>query len=460
MEKLPLGLIVVLLALTVTIAACSFFGKKKELKPFQSEVVHPEWSKNSVLYEVNVRQYTDQGTFNAFAEHLPRLKALGIDVLWFMPTYPIGIKNKKGELGSYYSVRDYMNVNPEFGTLDDFKALLNKAHEMGMHVILDWVPNHTSWDNNLTVEHPDWYARDSTGKFTPPLGTDWTDVIQLDWSKRALQDYMIDAMKFWVNMGADGFRIDHPHNTPKEFWERARTELTAIKPVLLIGEIEDPTYFLEKGFDMNYAWEMHHLMNSIAQGKDSVGKLVKYYNKEWQVYPNNVYRLQFLTNHDENTWAGTIDSLMGDSQRAFATLIFTDQGVPLIYSGQEDCLNKRIKFFERDPITWNDTCSLTKFYTDLISLKKQNKALWNGDAGGAMVKINTGRDKSIFAFYREKDSNKVVVLLNLTRKKVAIKSLPENLNGDYTDYFGGSKTVLPLTDSLRFEPWGYKVFVR
>jgi glycosidase len=459
MEKLPLSLLVLFLALTIGIAGCSFFGKKKELKPLISEVVHPEWSKNSVLYEVNIRQYTEQGTFNAFAEHLPRLKALGIDVLWFMPTFPIGIKNKKGELGSYYSVRDYLNTNPAFGTIDDFKALLNKVHEMGMKVIIDWVPNHTSWDNNLTIEHPDWYIKDASGNFTPPIGFDWTDVIQLDWSKKALQDYMINSLKFWVNMGVDGFRIDHPHNTPKEFWERARTELMAIKPVLLIGEIEQPTIYLEKGFDMNYAWELYHLMVSVSQGKDSVSKLAKYYNNEWKIYPNNVYRLQFLTNHDQNTWEGTIDSLMGDAQKPFAALIFTAQGVPLIYSGQEACLNKKLKFFVKDSIKW-DSCSMTKFYKDLITLKKQNKALWNGDAGSPMIKIKTNKDNRVFAFYREKDENRVVVLLNLSKKSVGLKPFPENLNGDYIDYFAGSKTIIPLTDSLRLDPWGYKVFVK
>jgi alpha-amylase len=459
MEKLPLTIIGLVLALALTFAGCSFFGKKKEIKPFISEVIHPDWTKNSVLYEVNVRQYTEQGTFNAFAEHLPRLKEIGVDVLWFMPTFPIGIVNHKGELGSYYSVRDFMDVNQEFGTIDDFKSVINKAHELGMHVIMDWVPNHTSWDNKLTVEHPEWYVKDSTGKFTPPLGTDWTDVIQLDWSKKELQDYMLTAMKFWVNSGVDGFRIDHPHNTPKEFWERARTELTAIKPVLLIGEIEDPTKFLEKGFDMNYAWELYHLMVNIAQGKDSVKTLTKYFKKEGETYPTNVYRLQFLTNHDENSWGGTIDSLMGKSQRAFATLIFTTPGIPLIYSGQEDCLNKKLKFFVRDPINW-DSCNLTGFYRDLITLKKINKALWNGDAGSPMIKFKTGKDNAIFAYYREKDQNRVVVLINLSKKNVALKSLPENLKGEYTDYFGGMKIVFPLADSIRFEPWGGKVLVK
>lgn len=458
MEKLPVSLLALLLAIILTLTGCSIFGGKKGVKPFISEVVHPDWSKNSVLYEVNVRQYTPEGTFNAFAKHLPRLKALGVDILWFMPTFPIGVLNRKGELGSYYSVKDFMDVNPAYGTLDDFKAVIEKAHSLGMHVMLDWVPNHTSWDNKLTIDHPDWYAKDQAGKFTPPIGTDWTDVIQLDWSKKGLQDYMIEAMAFWVKMGVDGFRVDHPHNTPKEFWERARTELTAIKPVLLLAEIEE-TGFLEKGFDMNYAWELHHLMNSVAQGKDSVKALYRYYKKEWSVYPNSVYRLQFLTNHDENSWAGTIDSLMGDAQKPFAALIFTAQGVPLIYSGQEVCLGKKLKFFVRDTIKW-DSCSLTGYYKSLISLKKQNKALWNGDFGAPMVKINTNKDNKIFAFYREKDENRVIVFLNLSRKSVAIRPDLKDIEGEYLEYFTRTKISLPLSDSLKFEPWSYKVLVK
>ncbi len=458
MERLPLSILVLFLVVAFSVTACLVSGKKQEIKPIVSEVVHPEWSKNSVLYEVNVRQYTPEGTFNAFSAHLSRLKSLGVDVLWFMPMYPIGIVNKKGELGSYYSVRDYKDVNPAFGTLDDFKALINKAHEMGMKVILDWVPNHTSWDNKLAVDHPEWYMKDAKGNFIPPLGFDWTDVIQLDWSKKELQDYMIEALKFWVNLGADGFRVDHPHNTPKQFWERARAELSSIKPVLMLAEIEDPA-FLEKGFDLNYAWEMHHLMNSIAQGKDSIKKLDRYYKKEWATYPNSVYRLQFLTNHDENTWAGTIDSLMGDSQKAFATLIFTGQGVPLIYSGQEVCLDKRLKFFVRDTIKW-DSCALTGFYRDLVTMKKHNKALWNGDFGGPMVKINTNKDTKVFAFYREKEGNRVLVFLNLSKQAVAVKPELKEIGGEYTEHFSGTKTTVPFADSLQIEPFGYRVFIK
>ncbi len=459
MEKLPLNLLIILVVICISIAGCSLFGKKKELKPFVSEVVHPEWSKNSVLYEVNVRQYTDSGTFKAFAKHLPRLKELGIDVLWFMPTYPIGVVNRKDKLGSYYSVKDFMGVNPEFGTPEDFKLVIDRAHALGMHVLLDWVPNHSAWDNQLTIDHPEWYAKDSTGKFTPPLGTDWTDVIQLDWSQKGLQDYMISAMEYWVKFGADGFRVDHPHNTPKEFWERARTELNKIKPVLMLAEHEGPGGFTEKGFDMNYAWELHHLMNRVAQGKDSVKAIHKYFANEWAVYPDNIYRLMFLTNHDENSWAGTIDSLMGEAQKVFGTMIFTAQGMPLIYSGQENCLDKKLKFFIRDTIEW-ETCDLTDFYKSLIGLKKGNIALWNGDSGGKMIKIKTNRSNKIFAFYREKDENRVVVFLNLSKKPVLFKPVLNGIEGEYTEYFTGQKTGINKSAKFELDPWGYKVYIR
>jgi glycosidase len=459
MEKLPVSLLILILALVLTIAGCSLFRAKKEVKPFISEVVHPEWSRNSVLYEVNIRQYTAEGTFNAFTEHLPRLKQLGVDILWIMPINPIGIKNRKKPLGSYYSVKDYMEVNPEFGTLYDFKNLLSKSHELGFHVIIDWVPNHSSWDNKLVAEHPDWYVKDSIGNFIPPTGTDWIDVIQFDWSKKELQDYMINALKFWVDLGVDGFRVDHPHKTPYSFWDRARAELNKVKPVFMLAENEEQTDFMKSGFDMSYAWELHHLMNRIAQGKDSVRSLNKYYAKEDSVFPANVYRMVFMDNHDENSWNGTINSRMGEAQKVFAVFMFSTKGVPLLYNGQEVCLNKSLKFFVRDTIKW-DTCYLTGFYTDLIKMKKENRSLWNGESGGKMELIKTNKNNKVFAFFREKDENRVIVFLNLSKKSLAIKPRLENLKGGYSDYFSKINISIPLTDSLRLDPWGYKVFVR
>jgi len=459
MEKLSLIIFALVLAIAIALFGCKAAVGKKEIKPFISEVVHPDWSKNSVLYEVNIRQFTPEGTFNAFTAHLPRLKQLGVDILWLMPINPIGIKNRKEALGSYYSVKDFTDVNPEFGSLEDFKKLIAKSHELGFHVIIDWVPNHSSWDNKLTQEHPDWYKKDSIGNFTPPIGTDWTDVIQFDWSKKGLQDYMIGALKFWVDLGVDGFRVDHPHITPYEFWDRARAELNKIRPVFLLAENEDQIDFLKNGFDMNYAWELHHLMNSIAQGKDSVKSLNKYYLKERSIFPSNVYRMVFMDNHDENSWNGTINSRMGEAQNAFAVFMFTTQGVPLLYNGQEVCLNKSLRFFVRDTIKW-DSCKMTSFYTDLIKMKKENKALWNGEFGGIMEMIRTNKDNKVFAYFREKDGNRVVVLLNLSKKNLAIKPDAQRISGEYKNYFTGEKITLPMKDSLRLEPWGYQVLVR
>lgn len=459
MEKLPLNILVLVLSLLVAITGCSRAGRKVEPKPFVSTVVHPEWTKNSVLYEVNIRQFTPEGTFNAFTTHLSRLKKLGVDLLWLMPVNPIGIKNRKEPLGSYYSVRDYKAVNPEFGNIDDFKNLVAKAHEMGFHVIMDFVPNHSSWDNKLTTEHPDWYVKDAKGSFVPPTGFDWTDVIQFDWKNTDLQDYMISALKFWVEIGVDGFRVDHPDLTPPEFWARARVELNKIKPVFMVAENEGQTDFLKEGFDMSYAWELHHLMNNIAQGKDSVNSLRKYYAKELSVFPQNVYRMVFLDNHDENSWNGTINSRMGDAQKAFAVFVFTTQGVPLLYNGQETCLAKSLRFFERDTIKW-DSCSLTGFYRDLVKLKKSNPALLNGEFGAKLQMIKTDKDNKVFCYFREKDNDRLVVFLNLSRKPIAIKPDLGNLNGDYKDYFSGTQSSVPLSDSIKLEAWGYKVLVR
>ncbi|MFN8241958.1 MAG: alpha-amylase family glycosyl hydrolase [Bacteroidales bacterium] len=461
MEKLTITIIAILLLAALTFFSCKPKQQEAsdEIRPFTSEVVHPEWTKDAIVYEVNTRQFTPEGTFKAFETHLPRLKELGVDILWFMPINPIGVKNRKEPLGSYYSVRDYKDVNPEFGTLDDFKTLVAKAHEMGFHVIMDWVPNHSSWDNQITIDHPDWYVKDSTGSFIPPIGTDWTDVIQFDWTNRELQDYMIDALKFWVELGVDGFRVDHPHKTPYDFWERARVELEKVKPVFMLAENEWQVDFMIKGFDMSYAWELHHMMNSIAQGKDSLKSLRKYYKKELTIFPQNVYRLAFLDNHDENSWNGTIQSRMGDAQDAFAVFIFTTRATPLLYNGQEVCMNKSLRFFMRDTIKW-DTCARTAFYKDLIKMRKSNIALSNGEYGGGMDTLVTGKDNKIFAYVRERENNRVLVMLNLTAKPVSFKPEFEKYAGEYTEHFSGAKVTIPFADSVKLGPWGYQVLVK
>lgn len=262
-QQLPKILSVILLvAAGIIIWSCS--GSRKETS--NERLVHPEWAKNAVLYEVNVRQYTPEGTFKAFEKHLPRLKAMGVDILWLMPVNPIGVKNRKGTLGSYYSIKDYLAVNPEFGTKDDLKELVNKAHDLGMHVIIDWVANHTSWDNNLITEHPDWYAHDSTGKIIPPV-PDWTDVAGLNYKNKELREYMTNALIYWVREAdIDGFRCDVAGMLPVSFWNEAVPKIKAIKHVFMLAEWETPEMH-DTAFDMTYSWNAYQVMNAIAKGK-------------------------------------------------------------------------------------------------------------------------------------------------------------------------------------------------
>ncbi len=469
------------------IALVAFLGTACQMQPDRSESVdqlvstvsHPEWSKNAVMYEVNVRQFTPEGTFNAFAEHMPRLKEMGVDILWFMPITPIGEVERKGTLGSYYSVKDYTGINPEFGTIEDFKNLVNKAHEMGMHVIIDWVANHTAWDHPWTETNPDFYYRDEDGNNTPPYDTDWSDVIQLDYENRELWDAMIGELKFWVEeANVDGFRCDVAYLVPTEFWNKARKELEKVKPIFMLAEADSPE-LMEHAFNAGYSWTSHHTMNSIARGDQDVSALDNYFfgkplenedQQEQEVqavtytfdrsvnhYPIGTYKINFIDNHDENSWAGTVRDRLGDGNKAFAVMIFTVNGMPLLYSGQEAGLDKMLEFFEKDEIDWSDM-KYEEFYATLISLKHHNKALWNGLAGGPMLRVNTNDDTNVFAFTREKDGDKVFVVLNLSDQARTVDFTSGNYAGDYTELFSGSPASLEAGASLEMDAWGYKVF--
>jgi len=449
-------IILLIMGIAVVAVAC----RPKEVKinvPLTSSVVHADWTRNMVLYEINVRQFSEEGTFAGVEKALPKLKELGVNVLWFMPVYPIGEKNRKGELGSYYSIKDYMDVNPEFGTLDEFKALVAEAHELGFHVILDWVGNHSSWDNPLAEEFPEWYEKDSVGNFVSPF--DWTDVIQFDYTAMPLWDYMTGAMKFWVaEAGVDGYRCDFPGLVPEEFWFRATTELNAIKPVLMLAEDESHSYLLERAFDMNYAWAHHHLMNAVAAGIRKPAALDTMMQYEMKYYPADSYRLRFLTNHDENSWNGTIDEKLGDAQKAFAVYIFTLPGVPLLYNGQEADLDKRLEFFKRDPIEWKET-ELREFYTKLIHLRTGNPALRHGIDGGTFITLKTN-NKNVYAYKREKGDASVVVILNLGKKAVSFALNDGITEGTYTDLFSGEETKITQGLTIKLDAWGFKVLTK
>lgn len=274
---------------------------------------------------------------------------LGVDILWFMPIHPIGELNRKGSLGSYYSVRDYKAVNPEFGTMEDFKNLVNKAHELGFKVILDWVANHTSFDHQWATDHPEWYTRDEKGNIVSPF--DWTDVADLKYDNNpALWDAMIDALKFWVvEANIDGYRCDVAGMVPVAFWEKARTELDAVKPVFMLAEDEGQRDLMKKAFDANYGWEFHHIMNNIAKGEKNAADVWAYFAKEDTLFAPTSFRMMMTSNHDENSWNGTEFERMGDGAKAFAVMAYTIPGFPMMYNGQEVALNKRLLFFEKIP---------------------------------------------------------------------------------------------------------------
>ena len=424
----------------------------------ETTVIHPNWSKNVSIYEVNIRQYTPEGTFKAFQKHLPELKKMGIGIIWLMPINPIGEKNRKGSLGSYYSVENYKAINPEFGTLNDFKNLVNEIHREGMHVILDWVANHTSWDNVLIKTNPDFYKKDSLGNFVPPVA-DWTDVIALNYNNPDLWIYMENTMEYWIKeCNIDGFRCDVASMVPTPFWDFVRKELEKIKPVFMLAEAESPG--LQKhAFDMTYAWEFHNILKEIYKGKMTVSDLDKYYKKEENTYNPDAYRMVFTTNHDENSWNGTVFQRFGDAVKTFAVLCGVVKGMPLVYSGQEAGLNKPLSFFNKDTIEWKKS-SFRDLYTGLVHLKLNNKALWNGLSGGEMERVKTNNDDKIFSFVREKGNEKIFVVFNLSPDNQKVEINDDKIAGSYKDFF--SKTNLQLKSNFNADlpAWGYKVFVK
>jgi glycosidase len=419
-------------------------------------VRHPDWSYNASIYEVNLRQYSPRGTFAEFAEHLPRLRDMGVGILWFMPIHPIGEKNRKGTLGSYYSVKDYYGVNPEFGTLDEFKRLVAEIHAMGMYVIIDWVANHSAWDNPLAEEHPEWFTQDIHGNFVPPV-EDWSDVIDLNYGNPDLWYYMIGAMKFWVrDVGIDGFRCDVAGMVPLDFWNVARAELDSIRPVFMLAEWEAPEAH-DYAFDMTYSWDLYHLMNRIAKGSVPANAVGAYLERERETCSPDAYRMLFTSNHDENSWNGTVFERLGPAASVLAVLSATVEGMPLVYSGQEAGLAKRLQFFEKDEIDWRPH-PMADLYTALLDLKRENRALWNGDSGGPATWLHTSNDREVFAFMREKDGDRVCVALNLSGEPQTVTLEGNAYAGDYRDAFSGEAVTLPGEAELELPPWGFTVF--
>jgi glycosidase len=381
------------------------------------------WLKNAVIYEVNLRQFSASGKFKDFEVRLDSIKKLGVDILWFMPLQPIGIKNRKGSLGSYYSIKDYMAVNPEFGTLDEFRNLVEKCHQKGFKVILDWVGNHSSWDNKLITEHPDWYTKDSSGKIIAPV-PDWSDVADLNYENKELRSYMINAMKWWIDeCDLDGFRCDVAMMIPTDFWEEATKELNQTKKVFMLAEAEQPDHML-KAFHACYGWEFHHILKEIYKGNKNADSLRKYFEKTSDIYPAEAIKMHFVANHDENTWNGTTKESFGESEDAMTALSFALGGLPMIYNGMEAGLDKRLKFFDKDPIDWNKAngASRFEFYKTLAAIRHKNPAIWTNIDGQTNTQIFK-TTKEVFAFIKQSGNNRVLVVANLSDKTVKMDAL-------------------------------------
>lgn len=419
-----------------------------------------EWASDTNIYEVNLRQYTEEGTFNAFIKELPRLRHMGVEVLWFMPITPISKVKRLGTLGSYYACSSYVQTNPEFGTISDFKNLVTAAHDLGFKVLIDWVANHTGYDHEWTQSHPDFYRRNLDGHFFDANG--WEDVIDLNYDNDALQVAMIDAMEFWLHeCDIDGYRCDMAMLVPLEFWKKARTHLDEIKKLFWLAECEEINY--HEVFDASYAWKWLHKMESFYKRETDIAGLdetLKFYS---DAFPPTAIRSFFTSNHDENSHSGSEYERLGQSAQAFAVLCCTWNAVPLIYSGQELPNKKRLKFFDKDQIDWTGHCELHTFYKTLLELRKNNAALKAGCEDVITYRVHTDANHFVFAFLRRnvKTGDEVVVILNLSDHDIPLSHITvDTIDGTFSNVFSNAVKDFRAEPQLALVAWEYQVYVK
>ena len=412
------------------------------------------WANGSNVYEVNTRQYTKEGTFNAFSKHLPRLKEMGVNILWFMPVTPISFEQRLGSLGSYYATASYVKINPEYGTLEDFKTLIAKAHALGFKLIIDWVANHTGWDHEWTKEHSDYYHKNLQGEFVEING--WKDVIDLDYGNPAMRAAMIDAMKFWLKeCDIDGFRCDMAHLVPLDFWHSARTECDKEKDLFWLAECEVPEY--HEVFDATYSWEFMHISEQLSKGTASLHQLKDVLAK-YERYPEGATKLLFTSNHDENSWNGTEYEKYGNFSKTFAVFTCTWPGLPMIYSGQELPNYKRLKFFDKDEIEWGDhKPELQDFYKALLTGRMNNKA-FSSDA--ELFYLPTKYYDQVLAYLCVKGNDKIIVILNLSDwEGLEFDISHEQLSGKYQEPFNQKEYLLAGSATIELNAFEYCLYI-
>ena len=417
-------------------------------------MIHPAWSHKAVIYEMNLRQLTKEGTLRAAQKRLKGLHEMGIDAIWLMPIHPIGEVARKGSLGSYYSVRDYCAVSPDLGTMADLDAFVQAAHRLGMKVLLDWVANHTARDARWLTEHPDWYEYEN-GEPKVPCG--WTDTAKLDYTNTAVWQGQVDAMRFWLTEHAiDGFRCDMAMLVPTEFWNYTATELRKVKEDLFLLCEAEQRDLTEQAFDAHYGWQLHHLMNDVAQGKCRVTALRDYLYRDLGEYPADTMRLSFTSNHDENSWSGTEFSRMGLAHEALSLFTFVaPRSLPLIYTGQEIGYDHVFVFFDRDPIRKYAFNEHTERYTKLARLHRENSALWAGE--GDWTEIRNNAEDCLMILVRETADNRVIAVMNLSPYTIQAEYNTGIYAGRYTDFMAEQSYELPTAVSEIMAPWSYRV---
>lgn len=422
---------------------------------------HAVWSYSGVLYEMNVRQLTKAGTLKAAMRHLRHLKEMGVDAVWLMPIYPIGMVERKGSLGSYYSISDYCDVNPEFGTMADFDAFVKEAHKLGIKVLLDWVANHTARDAKWLKNKPmSWYERDEQGVAKVPW--DWSDTAKLNYAEKAVWQGQIDAMKFWVTEhNVDGFRCDMAMLVPLEFWQEARKELQGVKSdIFMLAEAEGAEFF-NGAFDACYGWELHHAMVDVAKGNSRVWALRDKIYSMLNDNPQTSMHMSFTSNHDENSWSGSEQSRFGDALEAMTALTFVlPKSLPLIYTGQEIGYDHSFAFFDKDTMPKFKANEATERYRRLCEMKHDCSALRSADKGGSFVEINTNAADCLLAFVRENEQGRVVYIANLSPYKVFADFHTGIYAGEYLNVVTGESETLYEHSWGDMEPWSFRLLTQ
>jgi cyclomaltodextrinase len=386
----------------------------------------PDWLRSGTIYEIFPRDFSAGGNLDGVTARLDELQSLGVNILWTMPVHPIGEKFRKGEFGSPYAIRDYYAVDPNYGTVDDYKRLVSEAHKRGMKVIMDLVANHTAWDS-VMMKHPEFYKHDSLGKMIPPV-PDWTDVAALNYGSPALRQYMIAMLKYWIQTcDVDGFRCDSAAMVPTDFWEQVRTELTKVKPdIMMLAEASKPE-LLVKAFDIDYSWPLLATMDGVLARGAPASNIRRSWEKSRAQFPGDALHMRISDDHDESRAVARYGL---NGALAASALMFTIDGVPLIYNGMEvgDATESGGgALFDRLPVFWspNDRPPLRRIYHDLIQLRHQYAALCNSRVDW----LHNSDETSLVTFLRADDRDELLVVINFSNRPITGSVDLKNVDG-------------------------------